>query len=184
MLVLAQIPAWLTAILVAIFLFVSILMILAVLIQRPAGGGLSGAFGSGAGSGQTAFGAKTGDALTIATIAIFTIYLLFAIGLNYATRPSFDIRLEPEATGTNGSGGAGTAPAPAASTGNAPGGTGQTGTTGVAPTAPTGAPGEAPAMGTPPAPTGDPGSTGATPPPSPPPASPTGTTENPGPTGG
>jgi preprotein translocase subunit SecG len=87
MLLLAQIPIWMTGILIALFLFVCLLMILVVLIQRPAGGGLSGAFGSGAGSGQTAFGAKTGDALTIATVAVFFIYLLFAVGLNYAARP-------------------------------------------------------------------------------------------------
>src|SRR5690606_36556084 len=55
----------LTNLLVVLFLFVCVVLILTILIQRPAGGGLSGAFGSGAGSGQTAFGAKTGDALTI-----------------------------------------------------------------------------------------------------------------------
>jgi preprotein translocase subunit SecG len=87
MLLLAQIPTWMTGILIALFLFVCLLMILVVLIQRPAGGGLSGAFGSGAGSGQTAFGAKTGDALTIATVAVFFLYLLFAVGLNFAARP-------------------------------------------------------------------------------------------------
>jgi preprotein translocase subunit SecG len=87
MLLLAQIQPWMTGILIALFLFVCLLMILVVLIQRPAGGGLSGAFGSGAGSGQTAFGAKTGDALTIATVAVFFLYLLFAVGLNFAARP-------------------------------------------------------------------------------------------------
>jgi preprotein translocase subunit SecG len=89
--VLAQIPAWLVGGLVAVFLLVSVVLILTVLIQRPMGGGLSGAFGSGAGSGQSAFGAKTGDVLTIVTIVVFSIWLLGAIGLNFATRP-------PEAT--------------------------------------------------------------------------------------
>lgn len=70
------------------FVGICILMVLTVLIQRPTGGGLSGAFGSGAGSGQTAFGAKTGDALTIATILIFVIWLLAAIALNFVARPS------------------------------------------------------------------------------------------------
>lgn len=69
------------------FVGVCVLMVLTVLIQRPAGGGLSGAFGSGAGSGQTAFGAKTGDALTIATILIFVFWLLSAITLNFIARP-------------------------------------------------------------------------------------------------
>lgn len=80
---------WMTALLVVGFLFVSLLMVLIVLIQRPQGGGLSGAFGSSAaGSSQTAFGAKTGDALTIATIVIFVLFLGAAVGLNYVIRPS------------------------------------------------------------------------------------------------
>jgi preprotein translocase subunit SecG len=138
MLVLAQIYPWMTAILAALFLFFCVLLILAVLIQRPTGGGLSGAFGSGAGSGQTAFGAKTGDALTYATITIFTIYILFAVGLNYAARP---------ATG-------GGAPAATSTTGGgAPAETGATGTTGA--TAPPESPQSAPA------------STGTAPPPLP-----------------
>jgi preprotein translocase subunit SecG len=166
MLTLAQIPYWATAILVAIFLFVCVLMVLAVLIQRPAGGGLSGAFGSGAGSGQTAFGAKTGDALTIATIAIFTIYLLFAIGLNFATRP----------TKVAAGGPALVAPA--------------NGTTPAAPAGPTGTP-ETPPAEPPvvpaPAPTGtatpQPAApTGSTEPPPTPPSAPTGLA--PAPTGG
>ncbi len=78
---------FLTGFLVLVFVVVSVLMILTVLIQRPAGGGLSGAFGSGAGSGQTAFGTKTGDALTIATITMFVMFLLFAIILNFMARP-------------------------------------------------------------------------------------------------
>lgn len=78
---------WVTAMLVVLFLFLSVLMILVILIQRPQGGGLSGAFGSSAGSGQTAFGARTGDALTIATITVFVLFLLMACGLNFAVRP-------------------------------------------------------------------------------------------------
>lgn len=73
--------------LMMVFVFACVLLILTVLIQRPQGGGLAGAFGSGAGSGQTAFGAKTGDALTVATIIMFVFYLLTAIGLSYAVRP-------------------------------------------------------------------------------------------------
>ncbi len=80
-------PAILTGFLVLVFVCISVLMILTVLIQRPAGGGLSGAFGSGAGSGQTAFGTKTGDALTIATITMFVLFLLFAVVLNFMARP-------------------------------------------------------------------------------------------------
>ncbi len=78
--------------LVAVFLAVCVAMILIVLIQRPQGGGLSGAFGAGGGggtgAGQTAFGTKTGDVLTYATIGVFLLFLILAVVLNFATRPS------------------------------------------------------------------------------------------------
>lgn len=80
-------PDWLRSALFVLFLIACLLLMLTVLIQKPQGGGLAGAFGSGAGSGQTAFGTRTGDALTVATIGMFTLYLLTAIGLNYAARP-------------------------------------------------------------------------------------------------
>jgi preprotein translocase subunit SecG len=73
---------------VVVFGAICLLLVLAILIQKPQGGGLSGAFGAGAsGSGQTAFGTKTGDALTWMTIIIFLVYLGAAIGMNYAMRP-------------------------------------------------------------------------------------------------
>ena len=46
-------------ILAVLFLFICVLMVLTVLIQKPQGGGLSAAFGASSGSGQTAFGTKT-----------------------------------------------------------------------------------------------------------------------------
>lgn len=80
---------WATALLMVVFIAISTLMVLAILIQRPQGGGLSAAFGGGsAGSGQTAFGTKTGDALTWFTISVFTAFILFGILLNYATTPA------------------------------------------------------------------------------------------------
>lgn len=164
---------WVTASLVAVFLFVCVLMILAVLIQRPAGGGLSGAFGSGAGSGQTAFGAKTGDALTIATIAIFVVYLLFAIGLNFATRPA---TTKPGATPTAQEGAAspeepGTAGAPE----TAPTGAATGPTTPPAPTAPTATPESLPPLPPlPPVPTAAPEQVPTAPTGAPAPAAPTG----------
>lgn len=87
---LAAISPVFTNMLVGVFLMICIVMILLVLIQRPQGGGLSGAFGSGGGggAGQTAFGTKTGDVLTWATIAIFVAFVSFAIILNFATRPA------------------------------------------------------------------------------------------------
>ncbi|MFO0490882.1 MAG: preprotein translocase subunit SecG, partial [bacterium] len=74
--------------LMAGLVIISLLLILIVLIQKPQGGGLSGAFGSGSGSGQTAFGTRTGDALTWLTITFFVLYIASAIGMNYASRPS------------------------------------------------------------------------------------------------
>jgi preprotein translocase subunit SecG len=91
----------LTNVLVGIFLLISIAMILLVLIQRPQGGGLSGAFGAGGGgggAGQTAFGTKTGDVLTTATISIFVLFLVSAIVLNFATRPGDGTQPVPSVT--------------------------------------------------------------------------------------
>ena len=70
------------------FVIASLLMILIVLVQRPQGGGLSDAFGAGGGGGGTAFGAKTGDALTTGTIGIFVLFLALAIALNFMLRPA------------------------------------------------------------------------------------------------
>jgi preprotein translocase subunit SecG len=63
-----------------IFLFVCVMMILLVLIQKGRGGGLSGAFGGG--GGNTAFGAKTGDVLTWATSIVFALFVILAVVLN------------------------------------------------------------------------------------------------------
>lgn len=68
-----------------LFTIVSIAMILIILVQRPQGGGLAGAFGGAGGGGtDTVFGGRVGDALTWATVVGFVLYLLFAIGLNLA----------------------------------------------------------------------------------------------------
>jgi preprotein translocase subunit SecG len=88
---------WVFAALAVVFLIVSVMLILTVLIQKPQGGGLAGAFGgAGAGSGQTAFGAKTGDALTVFTIIMFVAYLGFAITLNFAAKGLIKARRAPD----------------------------------------------------------------------------------------
>lgn len=90
-----------TGLLVTLFVVICVLLILIVLIQRPQGGGLAGAFGMGAGSSQTAFGAKTGDALTFATIGIFVFYIIAAVGLNFALAPGNAAPPTPEAVSTD-----------------------------------------------------------------------------------
>jgi preprotein translocase subunit SecG len=80
-------PQWVGPVLQALFILVCVLMVLVVLIQKPQGGGLAGAFGgSSAGSGQTAFGTKTGDALTVFTVSVFVIFVVIAILLNLALK--------------------------------------------------------------------------------------------------
>src|SRR3954464_1299149 len=64
-----------------LFIIVAIFLMLLVLIQKGRGGGLSSAFGGGAG-GHTAFGSKTGDVLTWATSILFGVFLLLAVAAN------------------------------------------------------------------------------------------------------
>lgn len=97
------IPQYVVGLLVVLFVVISVMMMLIVLIQRPQGGGLSEAFGASSGSNTTAFGAKTGDALTTATIIIFLLFIGFAIGLNYMVRPPRELPAqEAQATGAEG----------------------------------------------------------------------------------
>ena len=71
------------AILTVLFIGVSVAMVLIILVQRPQGGGLAGAFGGASGGGtDSAFGGRTGDALTAATVGAFVVYLVLALGLN------------------------------------------------------------------------------------------------------
>jgi preprotein translocase subunit SecG len=70
-------------VLTLLFIVASVTLVLIILVQRPSGGGLSGAFGGAGGGGtDTAFGGRTGDVLTVATIAAFIVYLGLGVGLN------------------------------------------------------------------------------------------------------
>ena len=105
--------------LTVLFLIVSVAMVLIVLVQRPQGGGLAGAFGGAGGGGtDTAFGGRTGDVLTVATVGAFVLYLGLAITLNI-----LDSRLlappSPEEPTPAVESNAETTPAPAAPTGTA-----------------------------------------------------------------
>ena len=71
---------WIATIL---FAFVALVLVLIILVQRPQGGGLAGAFGGAGGSStETVFGGRVGDALTYATVAAFVVYIGMAIGLS------------------------------------------------------------------------------------------------------
>ena len=65
-----------------VFMFVGLLLIFVILLQRGRGGGLAGAFG-GAG-GQSAFGTKAGDVFTRITIGIALVWVIMAVLTGYA----------------------------------------------------------------------------------------------------
>jgi preprotein translocase subunit SecG len=94
-------------ILAILFVLVCLLMMGVILIQKPRGGGLSGAFGGAGGSAQSPFGAKTGDFLTWFTVSCFVLFILLAITLVYSTRPT-----KPAEAGANTVTSPTTAPAP------------------------------------------------------------------------
>ena len=71
-----------------LFIVVATVMIFVILVQRPQGGGLASAFGgAGGGATDTAFGGRTGDALTVATVSLFLLFLGLALALNLLDNP-------------------------------------------------------------------------------------------------
>ena len=86
-----------------LFIIVSAGMILIILVQRPQGGGLAGAFGGAGGGGtESVFGGRVGDALTYATVVAFGVYLSLAITLNLLparNTPVAEQSDQPAATG-------------------------------------------------------------------------------------
>jgi len=96
-----------------LFIIVSIALVLVILVQRPQGGGLAGAFGGAAGGGaDSLFGGRVGDALTWSTIIGFGLWLLFAVGLNMVdadpSAPEETAITSPDGTDTAPTDGAGT----------------------------------------------------------------------------
>lgn len=105
----------LVSVMAMLFALTCLFMMLVILIQKPKGGGLSGAFGGAGGSAQAAFGAKTGDLLTTITIACFVVFLGLAIGLTYAIRADVAPKVPNAVTpvsSTPGTGTTGTGAAP------------------------------------------------------------------------
>ena len=70
----------------ALFVLCALSLVLVVLVQKGKGGGLSSAFGGGAGGGL--LGSKTGDFLTWFTIAMAGLFLFFAILLAMYLKPT------------------------------------------------------------------------------------------------
>ena len=66
-----------TTIVTILLTTVSVMLIGLVLLQKNRGSGLSGAFG-GVG-GNTAFGTKTGDVLTVITVAFTALFLVLSV---------------------------------------------------------------------------------------------------------
>jgi preprotein translocase subunit SecG len=79
---------WGVYFLATLFVLVCLLMMGVILIQKPRGGGLAGAFGGAGGSAQSPFGAKTGDFLTWFTVSCFVLFILLAISLVWTARPA------------------------------------------------------------------------------------------------
>ncbi|MEM6853437.1 MAG: preprotein translocase subunit SecG [Planctomycetota bacterium] len=78
---------WGVVLLAIAFVFVCLFMMMIILIQKPKGGGLSGAFG-GAGGGESSFvGAKVGDVLTLVTVICFVAFLGLAMALTWKINP-------------------------------------------------------------------------------------------------
>lgn len=88
--------AWYIYALSTAFILICVLMMLVILIQKPKGGGLSGAFGGAGGSASAAFGAKTGDVLTVITVGLFVAFLLCAMGLTWTVRPAHEALMQQQ----------------------------------------------------------------------------------------
>lgn len=72
----------------ALFVLVSITLVLVVLVQKGKGGGLSGAFGGGGAGGL--LGTKTGDFLTWFTIGLTAVFLFMAVLMAKYYRPTIE----------------------------------------------------------------------------------------------
>lgn len=100
---LAQIT-WSIRLMAIAFVVISVFMMLVILIQKPKGGGLSGAFGGAGGSDTSFVGAKVGDFLTILTVCCFLAFLLLGMGLTWAINPTENSAAAEEQTTSTGAG--------------------------------------------------------------------------------
>jgi preprotein translocase subunit SecG len=75
--------------------FICLLLMLVILLQKGRGGGFAGAFG-GAG-GTSAFGAKTGDVFTWITVVVAGVFVVLTIWSNFVFDESLKPKLETKA---------------------------------------------------------------------------------------
>jgi len=85
---LPTLAAWHVTLFTVLFIIAAVVTMLVILIQKPRGGGLAGAFGGAGGSSQSVFGAKTGDVLTWFTVICFTLFIALAMLLTWFANPS------------------------------------------------------------------------------------------------
>ena len=80
------------------FLFVlcAIVLVLAILVQKGKGGGLTGALGGAGGAGGI-LGTKTGDFLTWVTISLVAVFLILAVVMSKFYRPTVSEFGSPQA---------------------------------------------------------------------------------------
>ncbi|MEO0476179.1 MAG: preprotein translocase subunit SecG [Planctomycetota bacterium] len=92
------------------FTFICLFMMVVILIQKPKGGGLSGAFGGGAGAGgaDNFIGGGIGNVLTAVTVACFLIFLLLAGGMTLAINAGDEVPEEEDTEAVETNDGAGT----------------------------------------------------------------------------
>ena len=92
---------WAIAFLAIVFAVVCVLLILMVLIQKPRGGGLSGAFGGVGDSAQSVFGSKVGDIATLITVVMFVCFILLAMGMQWLIPQQGETEAAPSQTSTD-----------------------------------------------------------------------------------
>jgi preprotein translocase subunit SecG len=86
---------WSVTLLVVLLVMVCVLLTLIILVQKPKGGGLAGAFGGATSSGSV-LGAKTGDFLTWTTVGFFVMFVVLSILLIKLGKPATVEQLQDE----------------------------------------------------------------------------------------
>jgi len=85
--------------LTTLFVLVCLMLIIVILVQKPAGGGLVGAFG-GAGGVQDFLGAKMGSKITWFTVILFSMFVVLSCILTVAVRPKYESTPAPAVAST------------------------------------------------------------------------------------